>query len=79
MTALIYLSNTYLAKFTAQLLAERNDDFGTCLILDQTIFYPQGGGQPADVGVIKSDSFHFSVNKVRLNDNGQVLHYHKKI
>jgi Ser-tRNA(Ala) deacylase AlaX len=75
MTALIYLTNTYLAKFSAQLLAERNDDFGTCLILDQTIFYPQGGGQPADVGVIKSDFFHFTVNKVRLNENGQVLHY----
>jgi len=41
------------------------------LILDSTIFHPQGGGQPADTGVITiaaDSSFKFIVQDVRSKD-----------
>lgn len=43
------------------------------LILDQTVFYPQGGGQPSDVGIIQSKSTLFKVDHVRYCD-GLVEH-----
>ena len=43
------------------------------LILDATIFYPQGGGQPYDTGVIESASGKFIVGEVRFA-NGVVRH-----
>ena len=33
---------------------------GTAIILDQTIFYPQGGGQPADTGKILFENKEFN-------------------
>lgn len=41
--------------------------------LDQTILYPQGGGQPYDKGVIQSQDTKFIVEEVRFVD-GDVLH-----
>jgi len=45
------------------------------IILDQTVFYPQGGGQPFDTGIIQSEdtSFTFKVKEVRFI-NGIVHH-----
>lgn len=43
------------------------------LLLDQTVFYPQGGGQPYDTGVIESPAGKFIVEEVRLID-GIVRH-----
>lgn len=44
----------------------KNDD-KTIIILNQTILYPQGGGQPYDTGIIKSidEDFIFQVQEVR--------------
>ncbi|WP_087036833.1 alanyl-tRNA editing protein [Thermococcus litoralis] len=38
------------------------------VLLDKTIFYPEGGGQPSDRGVIKGDSFRIEVEKVEGKD-----------
>lgn len=43
------------------------------LTLNQTIFYPQGGGQPYDTGVIESSAGKFVVEEVRFAD-GAVRH-----
>lgn len=43
------------------------------VILDQTIFYPQGGGQPFDMGIIDSPAGEFVVEEVRFVD-AQVKH-----
>lgn len=44
------------------------------VILDRTLLYAQGGGQPADHGVIKSETAEFAVSDVRFAD-GLVYHY----
>ncbi|KAK9664256.1 hypothetical protein RND81_14G029100 [Saponaria officinalis] len=54
----------------------QGEDCRQALILDYTIFHPQGGGQPSDIGFISvSDSaFRFVVEDVRSID-GIVYHY----
>ncbi|CAJ2500321.1 Uu.00g031740.m01.CDS01 [Anthostomella pinea] len=59
------------------LFKQANDD-DHVVITEQTIFHPQGGGQPSDVGVMKSDTgANFDVSLVRMNavTEGEVLHF----
>jgi misacylated tRNA(Ala) deacylase len=63
MTHLLYQTDSYLTNFNATLL--QVDIENHALILDQTAFYPGGGGQPCDIGVIKVGSFELQVIKVR--------------
>ena len=44
------------------------------VVLDQTIMYPQGGGQPCDIGTITAPGAQFMVSEVR-NIDGVVYHY----
>lgn len=44
------------------------------LRLDQTVFYPQGGGQPCDTGKITAPNGDFIVESVRWVD-GDIVHY----
>jgi Ser-tRNA(Ala) deacylase AlaX len=52
------------------MIFEKGDDGRNVLILDRTIFYPQGGGQPADTGFIHFTDFNvkFVVHDVRSKD-----------
>ncbi|XVF38715.1 hypothetical protein REPUB_Repub20aG0125700 [Reevesia pubescens] len=54
----------------------KGDDGRKALILDSTIFHPQGGGQPADTGFISitTSNLRFCVQDVRSKD-GVVFHY----
>jgi hypothetical protein len=38
------------------------------VVLDATVFHPQGGGQPADTGVISAGGARFLVEDVRAKD-----------
>jgi alanyl-tRNA synthetase len=42
------------------------------IVLDETIFYPGGGGQPCDTGFIRTDSFEGEV--VEVADEGRIIH-----
>ena len=75
MTKLLYLSDTYIFSGTATILEAGMNDYGEYIVLDQTIFYPQWGGQPSDTGTISSDDTLFEVNMVRLDEHGIVYHY----
>lgn len=73
-THLSYFEDTY--KFTDQAtLRESNkDENGIFLILDQTIFYPQGGGQPSDQGTINVRGSIIPIRKIRAVSN-EIRHY----
>lgn len=58
---------------TAKVLEVINENDKTTIVLDQTVFYPQGGGQPYDQGEIKNENFTFLVHEVRFVE-GKVLH-----
>ncbi len=52
MTERLYLADPYLARFDADVLAERRLGERTAVVLSRTAFYPEGGGQPADHGTL---------------------------
>lgn len=61
-TELLYLDDAYLTEFEATVIAVRDD----AVALDRTVFYPTGGGQPHDVGILGG---HVVVS-VRKEDDG---------
>lgn len=74
MTKLLYLENNEQLTCSAHVLAVMSTDDGRItLVLDQTVFYPQGGGQPCDTGFINTADGKFVVEQVRFVD-GQVQH-----
>jgi len=44
------------------------------IVLDQTVFYPMGGGQPTDQGVLTSEDWTGDVYQVMMRD-GEIWHY----
>ncbi len=64
-TDLVFLRDAYLRELSATVTEVRDN----ALVLDQTIFYPTGGGQPHDVGTIAGQA----VVDVR-KDGGAVVH-----
>ncbi len=59
---------------SAQVVSVETHDERVCVILDQTIFYPQGGGQACDQGKMIAGDVVFAVQDVRFVD-GFVRHY----
>ncbi len=51
-TKRLYFEDPYRTDFEARVLSRRDLLEGQALILDQTCFYPEGGGQPADRGIL---------------------------
>jgi len=51
-TRMLYYEDPYLREFVAHVLQVLNNKY---LVLDQTAFYPEGGGQPPDQGFLKFD------------------------
>lgn len=75
MTILKYLTDTYSFEDNTIVSNFGSDEIGEYIQLQETIFYPQGGGQPSDIGIIKSENgVVFNVTKVLYN-NGEVNHY----
>jgi Ser-tRNA(Ala) deacylase AlaX len=74
MTKLIYLENQNLYQASSKVLEIVHLEQGKAVILDQTIFYVQGGGQPGDKGQISSNDGIFEVSKTIFNEQGQALH-----
>lgn len=73
-TKLLYMDHWDVITAQAKILAIVEQDGQKALVLDQTIFYPQGGGQPADRGEIVGTSGLFQVAGVRFVD-GVVYHF----
>ncbi|MFH1106262.1 MAG: alanine--tRNA ligase-related protein [Candidatus Micrarchaeota archaeon] len=76
-TSLLYLEDMHSVEGTAQVQAVESADGGkTAIVLDRTIFYPQGGGQPFDTGEIalSDGTAAFEVLEVRMREGGIVHH-----
>ena len=76
-TVALYQTDTRLLTSNATVLAVEPLDGGQgwAVVLDQTIFHPQGGGQPADVGTLEGETgAPFAVSMVRKGPTGVVRH-----
>jgi misacylated tRNA(Ala) deacylase len=63
MTKLLYQTDSYLKEFEAVVTAVDPENNG--LILDQSAFYPGGGGQPSDAGLLESEGKSYNVSKIK--------------
>lgn len=69
MTRKLYYEDGYQTSFTATVMSCRVGKMGYEIVLNQTAFYPEGGGQPADIGVLQD----VKVKDVRIKD-GIIYH-----
>ena len=75
MTQLLYLKDAYLKEFTAIVREVENENL---IVLDKTAFYPKGGGQPSDIGILIKDGENYVVCNVSKKD-GKTLHEVEKL
>jgi misacylated tRNA(Ala) deacylase len=72
MTALLFQTDSYLQEFPATVVAVSADE--GAIALDQTAFYPGGGGQPHDLGQLRVHDQLLPVTRVK-QQSGQVWHW----
>jgi misacylated tRNA(Ala) deacylase len=70
MTTTLFREDSYLKECDATTIAVDHN----AIILDRTIFYPMGGGQPGDTGIINWDTGSAIVLDTRYDDNGTIRH-----
>ena len=71
MTDLLFHKDSYLQSTNATIIKIVEDNG---IVLDRTVFYPGGGGQPHDLGVISIGNKNVAVTKVQ-NVKGEVIHW----
>ena len=72
-TKLLYLKDFSALSCEARVIAVARENEKDAVALDATVFYPQGGGQPYDTGMIESPAGKLIVEEVRFAD-GAVRH-----
>ena len=67
----LYYQDAYIKAFTALVLKQEQDSTGNWyVVLNQTAFYPTGGGQPHDLGTL-ADQNVINVEEI----DGEIRHY----
>lgn len=75
MTELLYLQDFDVEECEAAVVsATQTEDGRTDIVLNRTAFYPRGGGQDWDTGVISNKDADFNVEEVHLDEQGNVHH-----
>ena len=69
MTEILCYADSYLKEFDATV----TDTTAKGVVLDRTAFYPGGGGQPADSGLISAGDDIYQVKKLSRSD-GRLVH-----
>ncbi|MGC8710028.1 MAG: alanyl-tRNA editing protein AlaXM [Candidatus Micrarchaeia archaeon] len=70
MTEKLYWNDMYAKEFDAKVIAARGNE----LVLDKTLFYPTGGGQPNDTGRIIHNGVEYKVTDVK-GSNDDIVHF----
>lgn len=73
MTQKLYYQDSFLREFSASVLRCETAGDVWKVTLDRTAFYPEGGGQPTDHGVLKTAAGEIAVTDVHEKD-GEVIH-----
>jgi misacylated tRNA(Ala) deacylase len=69
-TEALFRQDAYLKTCEATVVAVQEDG----VILDRTVFYPLGGGQPGDTGTIRWQGGALTVIDTRYGEKGQIYH-----
>ena len=72
MTDLLYQTDSYLKEFSATVVSV--DESTRSIVLDRSAFYPGGGGQPCDFGLLEVNGVTYPVEKVK-KQGDDVLHF----
>ncbi len=68
-TEKLYYEDVYLRTFTAKVIECCKQGENYAIVLNRTVFYPEGGGQPADIGVLNT------VNVLDVHEyDGKIVH-----
>jgi misacylated tRNA(Ala) deacylase len=71
MTEALYQQDAYLKECQAKVIAHDSEG----LILDRTVFYPLGGGQPGDTGFLHWEGgASLPITGTRRREDGEILH-----
>ena len=74
MTEKLFYKDAYQKTFEATVIECREGKKGYEIILDQTAFYPEGGGQPGDIGYLQTGDQKVEVTDTHEKD-GEILHF----
>ena len=70
MTEILFRDDSYLRECQATVTESRDG----AVMLDRTIFYPMGGGQPGDTGKMNWDGGSAKIADTRYGDGGTIQH-----
>jgi len=72
----LYLDDPEVLEASATVVcATASEEGETMVVLDRSPFYPQGGGQPSDIGLIRSGETVLDVKLVKVDVDGVVKHF----
>jgi len=70
MTEQLFREDSYLRECEATVMASGDG----VIVLDRTVFYPMGGGQPGDTGELSWDGSSIRISDTRYGEDGDIRH-----
>jgi alanyl-tRNA synthetase/misacylated tRNA(Ala) deacylase len=67
----LFYDQKYLKEFKTKYVSSFQKDGHNCIVLDESIFYPQGGGQKGDRGRLVIDGTSYNVANTIKNQNSE--------